>query len=191
MVLAILIFFIVIVILVIDIRVGVKVSYDFESNIGKVSFSLFGLKIYTGEFSLVGDYINFVHNNKKVIQIRLLDINTKTIKIVEDISKSFIKRINPLQIETRVCMSSESPFDVSMLYGFVNTFLGVATSLILAKNEYISIYNNVEVDYLKSELSTKCEGVFVINLYDLIWSIIRSIYLRSFGLNGKKESSKQ
>lgn len=191
MVLAILIFFVVIVVLVIDIRVGVRLSYDFDSNIGEISILLFGLKIYTGEFSLVGDYINFVHNNKKVIQIRLLDIDTKTIKIVEDISKSFIRRINPLQIKTRVCMSSESPFDVSMLYGFVNTFLGVVTSLILAKNEYISIYNNVKVDYLKSELSTSFEGVFVINLYDLIWSIIRSIYLRSFGLNGKKESSKQ
>lgn len=191
MVLAVLIFFIIIVVLVFDLRMGVKICYDFDSNIGKMTISLFGIRLYTGEFSLVGDYINFVHNNKKVVQIRLLDIDAKTLKIVQDVTKSFLKRINPLQIDTRVNLSSERPFEISMLYGFIQALLGITTSYIVSKNEHITIYNKANIDYLTEEFWVECKGVFVINLYDLIWSIIRSIYLRSFDLNGKKESSKQ
>lgn len=189
MVLAILIFFIIIVLLVVDIRAKVVIYYDFDNNIGKISLSIFGIKFYQAQFSLVGDYINFVNNNKKVIQIRILDIDAKTIKIVEDITKSFTKRINPLLISTDIYVSNQNAFGVSMLYGVIQTVLGIMFANIISNNEHLSLRHNVCADYLSNNILVSCEGVFVINLYDLLWSVVRSLYLRSFGINGKKESS--
>lgn len=190
MVLAVFIFFIIIVVLTIDIRVSVKVNYDFDTNIGSMTFKMFGIKLYDIQFSLVGDYINFVQNNKKIVQIRLLDIDTKTIKLFEDISKSFVKRINPLYLGANIIVSSENAFVVSLAYGALQTFMGALSSMIIAQNEHVSLENKINMDYFTDSFVVCGKGVFLINLYDLMWSIVRSLYIRSFGLNGKKESSK-
>lgn len=190
MVVAVFIFFLLIVLLVLDFRIVVSANYDFENNIGLIKIKLFGIKIFQGKFSLVGDYINFVGNNKNVLQIKLVDIDAKTIKIVREIGKSFAKRINVLSLNLFSNVCGQSPYHVSLLNGFIKMMFGVAHSNIRAQNDYITLRSNVYSNFLNDDLMLGFECCVVINLYDLIWSVIRSLYIRSFGYDGQKEFGK-
>lgn len=190
MVLAIFIFFLIIVLLVVDFRISVVVYYDLKTNIGKIKLKVFGLSVFSGEFSLVGDYINFVENNKKVIQIRLVDIDEKTLKFINDIVKSFVRRINLLKIYLYSIICGENPFGTSIFSGALSSVMGVGTTLLQAKYPYAMCSSTVATDYLTDRFVVGANSTIVINLYDLLWSLIRTIYVRSFGVYGQKKYSK-
>ena len=190
MVLAIFIFFLIIVLLVLDFKINVIAYYNLKTNIGKIRLKVFGLTVFSGEFSLVGEYINFVENNKKIIQIRLVDIDEKTLKFLNDIVKSFIRRINLLKIYSYSIVCGEDPFSTSICNGTLSSIMGMGTAFLQAKYPYASCSSNVCTDFLTDRFVVGLDSTIVINLYDLLWSIIRTIYVRSFGVYGQKKYSK-
>lgn len=190
MVRAVFIFFLIVFLLILDFRVKIWANYDFETNIGHITVKVFGIKIFSGDFSLVGKYINFVRNNKKVIQINIIDIDKKALKIFEDISKSFLKRVNVLRVRLESDVAGDNPYIVSLINGATSDIFGVVLSFIATKYEHAQLSGRVKCGYLEEKLMFSFGSDVVINLYDLIWSIIRNLYIRSFELYGEKRFGK-
>lgn len=190
MVLAIFIFFLIIILLVLDFKINVLAYYDLKTNIGNIKLKVFGLTVYSGEFSLVGEYINFVENNKKVIQIRLVDIDEKTLKFINDIVKSFVRRINLLKMYLYSIVCGENPFSTSIYSGALSSIMGIGVTFLQAKYPYAMCSSKVGTDFLTDRFVVGADSTIVINLYDLLWSLIRTIYVRSFGVYGQKKYNK-
>ena len=176
----------VIVLLVIDIRITLVFDYNIYDNIGHINIKLFGITCFSGEVSLVSEYFKLVHGKKKVVQINLLTINKETIKLIEDISSLFIKRINLVNLVLYCKMYGDDPYAVAMTSGGIRVSFGLILTRLQAQYPYSYLNNIIDTSFFGSEFSLGLSGKIFINIYDFIWAIARAIYIRRFGSYGEK-----
>lgn len=171
---------------VVDIRISLILNYDIYENLGHIKIKLFGITFFTGEVSLTSEYFKMVHGKKKVIQINLFSINKETIRLIEDISDLFVKRINLVSLVLRCKLYGDEPFRLAMTSGWIRVLFGLILTKVQAQYPYSCLNNSVESNFFGNEFSLALSGKIFINIYDFIWAIARSIYIRRFGNYGEK-----
>lgn len=171
---------------VLDIRITTVINYDLYRNIGVIKVKLFWIVIFSGEISVTSEYFKLVHGKKKVIQINLLNINKETIKLFEDITSMFIKKINLVDLYINFDLQSENPFALSIISGNINILLGIIIAKVQSRFPYSNLEKNVFTCFLGNEFYFNVSGKIYINIYDFVWAVARAVYIRRFGNYGEK-----
>ncbi len=171
---------------VLDFRISIVIMYDASENLGYIKIKIFGILIFDGEISLTSEYFKMVHGKKKVIQINLLSINKETIRLFEDISSLFLKRINLVRLKLFSRISGDSPYTIAMLSGVMSSIYGLLLTKLQTEYPYSQLDKLFATSFCGGEFSLAFSGKIFINIYDFIWAIARAIYIRRFGNYGEK-----
>lgn len=171
--------------LAIDLRVKLYFNYDVLKNIGNIKLKLFGITIFKSQVSLIGEYFNFIKGNKKVIQIKI-NINNKNIEIIKDTFSYYLKKIFFICFYNSFTISSTNPFLCTMVAGSLKSAGGVLDSIVNSKYPNTKFNSNVNVGFIENAFKVELYTHLLINLFDLIWSFIKTIYRRSMLVYEKK-----
>lgn len=168
---------ILIILITFTLDVGVKINYNILKNIGEVELKLFGIKVFSGEISIIAGYFNFIRKNKKVIQIKV-DLSDKNFRFVKDLSDNFKQRIYLKNFGSEFVVCSKSAKNVSILAGNLNIINGYVSSRLLADNSDTAISSVVLVGYLNEYLWAEIKATIYVCIFDVIWAFLKAIWQR-------------
>ncbi len=177
---------ILIIILTIDLRIKVFFEYDILKNIGRLKLKLFGITVFSGEFSVVGEYFNLIRGNKKVIQIKI-NLTNNNLKFLKKIVSFYLQKIYVLAIKSDIYISGSNPFLVTMIAGSAKSFGGVFDTNMLAKHQYTDTKTNVLFAFNDNCFKINIYSHIMLNIFDFLWSIITVLYIRSVNKNERKK----
>lgn len=169
------IFAVIIVFITLMITINIQINYDILLNVGNIKIKIFKyIPIISSNITIIGDYLNFSNKKAKVIKIKL-DINDFSIQFFNEFSSYIKQKILPLKLVTNGQICLENAFAVSI----ASAFLKLLTTIILMKLQLtyqdLDVENNIISGYRHNILTVNFEFAFAIAIYDLIWSIIRSL----------------
>ncbi len=165
---------IVIVVLVGMLQVGIMVDYNLLLNIGTIKLQLFGwLTVFSSKVSIIGDYLNFSNEKAKVIKIKL-DLNDISLQFFNELGTYLKNKLVPLHLNTNLELCLEHPLWVSIISGLFQGIGGVLEQK-FSQNNQLTTNFKVTSGFRHNILILHAKFTFFITLYDLIWSIIRSI----------------
>ena len=168
---------ILIILITITLDVGVRINYNILKNIGEVELKLFGIKVFSGEISIIAGYFNFIRKNKKVIQIKV-DLSDKNFRFVKDLSDNFKQRIYLKNFGSEFVVCSKSAKNVSVLAGNLNVINGYVLSRLLADNSDTNISSMVLVGYLNEYLWAEITATIYVCIFDVVWAFLKAIWQR-------------
>lgn len=168
---------ILIILITFTLDVGVKINYNILKNIGEVKLKLFGIKVFSGEISIIAGYFNFIRKNKKVIQIKV-DLSDKNFRFVKDLSDNFKQRIYLKNFSSEFVVCSKSAKNVSVLAGNLNVINGYVSSRLLADNSDTTISSVVLVGYLNEYLWAEITATIYVCIFDVVWAFLKAIWQR-------------
>lgn len=168
---------ILIILITFTLDVGVKINYNILKNIGEVELKLFGIKVFSGEISIIAGYFNFIRKNKKVIQIKV-DLSDKNFRFVKDLSDNFKQRIYLKNFGSEFVVCSKSAKNVSILAGNLNVINGYVSSRLLADNSDTTISSEVLVGYLNEYLWAEITATIYVCIFDVVWAFLKAIWQR-------------
>lgn len=168
---------ILIILITFTLDVGVKINYNILKNIGEVELKLFGIKVFSGEISIIAGYFNFIRKNKKVIQIKV-DLSDKNFRFVKDLSDNFKQRIYLKNFGSEFVVCSKSAKNVSILAGNLNVINGYVSSRLLADNSDTTISSVVLVGYLNEYLWAEITATIYVCIFDVVWAFLKAIWQR-------------
>lgn len=168
---------ILIILITFTLDVGVKINYNILKNIGEVELKLFGIKVFSGEISIIAGYFNFIRKNKKVIQIKV-DLSDKNFRFVKDLSDNFKQRIYLKNFGSEFVVCSKSAKNVSILAGNLNVINGYVSSRLLADNSDTAISSVVLVGYLNEYLWAEITATIYVCIFDVVWAFLKAIWQR-------------
>lgn len=168
---------ILIILITFTLDVGVKINYNILKNIGEVELKLFGIKVFSGEISIIAGYFNFIRKNKKVIQIKV-DLSDKNFRFVKDLSDNFKQRIYLKNFGSEFVVCSKSAKNVSVLAGNLNVINGYVSSRLLADNSDTAISSVVLVGYLNEYLWAEITATIYVCIFDVVWAFLKAIWQR-------------
>lgn len=168
---------ILIILITFTLDVGVKINYNILKNIGEIELKLFGIKVFSGEISIIAGYFNFIRKNKKVIQIKV-DLSDKNFRFVKDLSDNFKQRIYLKNFGSEFVVCSKSAKNVSVLAGNLNVINGYVSSRLLADNSDTTISSVVLVGYLNEYLWAEITATIYVCIFDVVWAFLKAIWQR-------------
>lgn len=165
---------VVIIILTLRIRIDISLEYNLFNNIGTIKLKIFNfITIFNSKIAIIGDYLNFSREKAKVIKIKL-DINDINIKFFNELSQYLKQKIYPLHITSNVNLCLENPFAAAVLSNSIHLILSYVFYHLKAKNHEINISNKVTTGYRHNIIDFHFRFAFIITIYDLIWSLIKT-----------------
>ncbi len=164
-----------IILLAIDLRVKVYLSYDLIKNWGNIKIKLFGITIFNSKISLIGNYFNFIRDNKKVIQIKI-NLDNNNLKFLKKVLSYYKRKIFVLSLFTDVYLSGTNPYLTTIMGGTLRSAGGNLDSYLQAKNQFTEIKTNVLLGYSANYLEFEIYSHVLLNLFDFIWSVITVIF---------------
>lgn len=165
---------VVIIILTLRIKINLDFEYNLLNNIGSIKVKLFKfVTIFNSKITIIGDYLNFSSQKAKVIKVKL-DINDINIKFFNELSRYLKQKIYPVHLATNVNFCLENPFMAAILSNSINLILSNMFFNIKLKNNEINVANNVTTGYRHNIIILNFSFSFIITIYDLIWSLIKT-----------------
>ena len=179
--------FVIILILFLPIRMQVKASFNFLDFSGAFGIFLYKIKVEHQQIWI---------QNKKIISKKYGEVESKEISLDSD-EMIFVETfISQLKAKTHLKefsiyynLGANDAFLTSMLAGYINTGLVVLLSLIKNSKPTASLGIYDTVSYNKEVCQFAINGILSISLFDVVYSLLRSVILRKKVHAQKKRES--
>lgn len=168
---------VVVVVVTVSLNIGITIKYDLLKNLGEIKLSVFKIIVFKSEISLIAGYFNLIKKNKKVVQIKI-NLDKDSMKFVNDISNNFKQKIYLTKLDFSALICSKSPKTISELAGALYLITGVIGCKIKDSNNETAVSNNIKVGYLEEQFKLELSVAVLICLFDIIWTVVKSIVQR-------------
>lgn len=171
--------------LVFTITISINIYFDFSllENFGTVKLKIFKyITIFSSNVTIIGDYLNFSHKKSKVIKIKL-DINDVNIQYFNELGGYIKNKILPLKLKLYFAVCLENAMASSLISSVLSLFLNLYMFSIRLNNKDMILQNEVTTGFRHNLIFIKFNFIFIVTLYDLIWSLLRTaiIIRRDYG----------
>lgn len=170
----------IIIFLAIDLRLKIYLQYNILENIGRLKIKLFNITIFSRAITVGTEYFDVV-SDKKVIKIKL-NFTDKDIKIIKETLNYYKKKIYFISFSDEIFLSTNNPFVTTMIVGGLRSVGGSVISYVSANNPHLELNHKVYAGFVENNMCVNMNAHFMINLFDLIWSIFKVVYRRSVAI---------
>ena len=165
---------VVILIITLRIRIEIKLEYNLLNNIGTINIRLFKFfTILNSQITVIEDYLN-VSTNKKIIKIKL-DINDFKIKFFNELNRNLNPKIHITQLYNNINFCLENPFMASVFSNTIRLVFNHLLYKVKLRNKDAEINNIITTGFRHNIIIINFKYAFIITLFDLVWSIIKTI----------------
>ena len=171
----------VIVLLALDLRFKVYLTYNILKNIGHIKVKLFNITIFSRDITITVDHLNLTKRNKKVVKIKL-DFTDKGIKLFKETMAYYKEKIYFISFDDDIYLSTSNPFATTLIVGILRSIGGGVVSYVTANNPHVKLNHDVYAGFVQNNVYVDINTHFMLNLFDLLWSILKVIYRRSIAL---------
>lgn len=164
----------VLIISVLMLSININVNYDVFQNIGTVVVKVMFFTIFNSNFSVIGDYLNFSNQKSKIIKVKL-DINDISIQFFSELGSYIKNKILVTKLNNNLTLCLENAFLVSIISAIINIFSNIFFTIAKNKYEDLECINYINTGYRHNILQINFTFKFIITIYDLVWSLVRTI----------------
>lgn len=178
--------FVVLVLLLIIAQINLKlrVSYDIIKNKGIIKFSVFTISIFKIALSIESGHIKIVDKKGNVTLIPL-DFKNETFQDYADFNIILFRKIHFKKTSIFVNFGVEgNAFLTSMVCASILTIVGILASIVNNKSGQINFSNRVYPNYKKNRLNVLFRASISISIYDYLWCLMENLFRRRSNING-------
>lgn len=168
---------------------SVELSFNVLKNIGVLKIRVFKvITIFNSRVSVVDEYLNFSNKKSKIVKIKL-DINDRSVQYFNELTKYIRTKVLPLKLVFVADICSENSSVSSLLSGFINVIISFYYLTISSKRPDMLLQREINTGFRHNIIEFSLKFVFVVTLYDLFWSAVRSTLVLRRG-NEKQKTEK-
>lgn len=176
--------FFIILILILPIKMRVKISFDCLEKTGGLGIFLFGIKIQDLIFWIRGNKLVSMRNHK--VHATEIEFDDSMI-FVEEFSGQIKNKTRLKDLMVIYNLGAGDAFVTGMISGWINDFLVTSFSMIKSyrPTARLGMMNNIA--YNKKVCTFAVNGNFSISLFDVVYSLARSVMLTKKRYSSKKK----
>lgn len=180
---------ILIILITLTLTVSVELNFNVLKNIGVLKIKVFKIiTIFNSRVSVVDEYLNFSNKKSKIVKIKL-DVNDKSVQYFNELSNYIKTKILPLKLIFIANICSENSSVSSLASSFLNVVVSFYYLTIANRRPDMLLQREINTGFRHNIVEFNLKFVFVVTLYDLLWSATRSALVLRRG-NEKQKATK-
>lgn len=183
---AVIVFFIVVLIITFRITISIKFNYSVYENKGEIKIMLFNfIRVFSAKLEIAGPFIKLKDSKQKDKLVKL-DLQDKNIKFVTHLQKNIISKIYLIAFNSKLNFGNEDSFLTANIMGLIN---------IISRFLYYKIWNfendaTISMQTFPNFAQNKLELIlnmkFIVSIFDLLYATLKTILEEKF-LNYEKQ----
>ena len=172
---AVIVFFIVVLIITARITISLKFEFNVYENIGEVKIMLFNfIRVLSVQVKVSGPFIKLIKSGEEDKLVKI-DLEDKNIKFVTDFQKNITNRIYLIAFNSKVIFGNEDSFLTANIFGLLQIANKVMFAKILKFENDAIINMQTFPIFAQNKLEVYFNMKFIVSIFDLIYAVIKTL----------------
>lgn len=172
---AVIVFFIVVLIITARITVSLKFEFNVYENIGEVKIMLFNfIRVLSVQVKVSGPFIKLIKSGEEDKLVKI-DLEDKNVKFVTDFQKNITNRIYLIAFNSKVIFGNEDSFLTANIFGLLQIANRVMFAKILKFENDATINMQTFPIFAQNKLEFFFNMKFIVSIFDLIYAVIKTL----------------